>query len=324
MKGKRVVVTGGAGFIGSSIAEALYKDNQLIIIDDLSSGKVENIADFKNCSHVTFFQGSILDRELLERTFRGVDIVFHEAAIASVARSMDDPISANEVNIQGTLDVLYAARNNNVKKVVFASSAAVYGDSPATPAKESMTPSVKSPYALTKLTGEYYCRLFDELYGLPTISLRYFNVYGPRQNPNSEYSAVVPSFILSALKKCPPVIYGDGSQTRDFVFIQDVVRANIIAAESKATGVFNIGGGSSTTVNVLAQEVIRILGSSLQPVHKEPRGGEVKNSLADITLANSIGYNPRYTLEAGLRETIKSFRISNWSKRQGLTLNGDL
>lgn len=311
MKQKRVVVTGGAGFIGSSIVEALYKDNEIIIIDDLSSGRIENISNFNNCSNIKFFQGSILDQELLERTFRGVDIVFHEAAISSVTRSIDDPISANEVNIKGTLNVLYASRNNKTKKVVFASSAAVYGDSSVTPVKENMIPDLKSPYALTKLTGEYYCRLFNELYGLPTISLRYFNVYGPKQNPESEYSAVIPSFIFNVLKDYPPTIYGDGSQTRDFVFIQDVIQANIIAAESKATGVFNIGGGSSTTVNALAQKIIRIVGRNLQPIYKEPRGGEVRDSLADITLANSIGYNPKYTLEAGLRETIKSFRISN-------------
>ena len=323
MKQKRVVVTGGAGFIGSNIVGALFKNNDIIIIDDLSSGRIENIANFDNCSNVTFFQGSILDQELLERTFRGVDIVFHEAAISSVTRSIDDPISANEVNIKGTLNVLKAARNNKVKKVVFASSAAVYGDAPVLPVKEDMIPDLQSPYALTKLTGEYYCRLFHELYGLPTISLRYFNVYGPRQNPDSEYSAVIPSFIFNVLKSFPPTIYGDGNQTRDFVFIQDVVQANIIAAESKATGVFNIGGGCSTSINELAQDIMGILGKNLQPVYKEPRVGEIRNSLADLTLANSIGYNPKYTLEKGLRETIKSFRIGVEWQMKGLIVNCD-
>ena len=304
MNQKRVVVTGGAGFIGSSIVEELYKDNEIVIIDDLSSGRIENIADFENHSNVTFFQGSILDQELLQRAFRGADIVFHEAAISSVARSIADPISANEVNINGTLNVLIAAKNHKVNKVVFASSAAVYGDASALPLRENMIPNVRSPYALTKLTGEYYCRLFNELYGLPTISLRYFNVYGPRQNPDSEYSAVIPSFIFNVLKNHPPIVYGNGDQTRDFVYIKDVVQANIIAARSKATGVFNIGGGSSTSINELAQDVLRNLGKNMQPVHKEPREGEVRNSLADITLANSIGYDPKYALEKGLRETI--------------------
>lgn len=310
MKKKKVVVTGGAGFIGSNIVEQIFKDNEIIIIDDLSTGRIENIANVTNCSNVKFFQGSILDRELLDRTFRDIDIIFHEAAIPSVSRSINDPILANEVNIKGTLNVLITARNNKVKKVVFASSAAIYGDAAVLPVKETMIPNLQSPYALTKLAGEHYCQLFNELYGLPTICLRYFNVYGPRQNPDSEYSSVIPSFISNVLKNYPPTIYGDGNQTRDFVFIQDVVQANIIAAESEATGVFNIGSGCSTAINELAQDIIKILGRNLKPVYEEPRVGEVRNSLADLRLAISIGYNPQYTLENGLSETIKNIRFN--------------
>ena len=311
MKLKKIAITGGAGFIGSNLADELITDNQVTIIDDLSTGTLDNIANIITNKNVKFIRGSILNQELLDRIFRGIDIVFHLAAIPSVARSIDNPISTNEVNITGTLNVLIAARNNKVKKVVFASSSAVYGETTVLPQKESISPDFRSPYALTKLTGEYYCRLFNELYNLPTICLRYFNVYGPRQNPTSEYSAAIPSFIYNVLKNCPPTIYGDGNQTRDFVFIRDVVQANIIAAESETTGVFNISSGDSTTINNLVQNVIAILGSNLQPVYKEPRVGEITNSLADLTLAHSIGYNPKYSLEKGLRETIRSIQISN-------------
>lgn len=311
MKQKRIVVTGGAGFIGSNIVEKIFKDNEVIIIDDLSSGRLENLDHVINNSRVKFCQGSILDTELLGKTFEGVDIVFHEAAITSVAKSIDDPLTTNEVNIKGTLNVLIAARSNNVKKVVFASSAAVYGNAAVLPVKENMTPYLQSPYSLTKLTGEYYCQLFSELYGLPTICLRYFNVYGPRQNPDSEYSAVIPSFISNILKNNPPTIYGDGNQSRDFVYVQDVVLANIIAAESKATGVFNIGGGKSITINELAQKILEISGKNLQPEYQKPRIGEVRDSLADLTLANSLGYQPGYPLKNGLSETFVSIKNKN-------------
>ena len=307
---KKIVITGGAGFIGSNLADELVTDNQVTIIDDLSTGILDNIAKIITYKNVKFIQGSILDRELLLNIFKGVDIVFHLAAISSVARSINDPLFTNEVNISGTLNVLTAARGNRVKKVVFASSSAIYGDGLVLPVKENMIPNVQSPYALSKLTGEYYSRLFYELYSLPTICLRYFNVYGPRQNPNSEYSAVIPSFISSVLRNHSPIIYGDGNQTRDFVFIRDVVEANIVAAESEATGVFNIGSGCSTSINELAQHVITISGSKLQPVYKGPRVGEVRNSVADLTMANGIGYKPNYSLENGLRITISNFRLA--------------
>jgi UDP-glucose 4-epimerase len=256
---------------------------------------------------VTFIQGSILDLHLLEDVFKDVDFVFHEAAIPSVPRSIEDPLSTNEVNISGTLNVLIAARDNKVRKVVFASSSSVYGDTPSLPKKEDMTPNPQSPYALTKLVGEYYCHFFHQIYELPTMCLRYFNIYGPRQNPDSQYAAVIPRFITRCLQENPPIIYGDGNQTRDFTFIQDAIQANIIAAESNATGIFNIGTGSNTTINGLAEVIIRITGRDLQPIYQEPRVGDIRNSLADVSRARAIGYEPGYSLEDGLRETIGRF-----------------
>jgi len=311
VKLKKVVITGGAGFIGSHLADVLITDNQVTIIDDLSTGTLNNITDIITNKNIKFIRESVLNLELLESIFQDVDFVFHLAAIPSVVRSINDPIATNEVNITGTLNVLSAARKSKVKKVVFASSSAVYGEASELPTKEDTPLNFQSPYALTKLTGEYYCRLFKELYRQPTICLRYFNVYGPRQSSASEYSAVIPLFLHNVLKKRSPVIYGDGNQTRDFVFVEDVVQANIIAAESEATGVFNIGSGESITINNLAQKIIAITGNNLQPTHKKVRIGEIRDSLADITLALKLGYIPKHSLDSGLRETKKSIRIRN-------------
>lgn len=309
---KKAVVTGGAGFIGSHIVRELIRRRFLVVIlDNLSLSNRENIKNMTDLKGLNIIKGDILDLDLLEKILQNVDIVFHEAAISGVARSIDNPILVNDVNIKGTLNVLIAARDNKVKRFVFASSAAVYGDNPLLPVQENFLGNPQSPYALTKLTGEYYCRLFHQLYHLSTICLRYFNVYGPQQDPNSEYSAVIPIFIHSVLKNCPPIIYGDGNQTRDFVFIKDVVQANIVAANSKATGEFNVGSGYGTSINELAQLIINISGSKLKPIYKKSRIGEIKNSVADLTLANRIGYTPNYTLENGLLETLRSTRISN-------------
>jgi UDP-glucose 4-epimerase len=307
MKNKRVAITGGAGFIGSNLAYELATDNTIIIIDDLSTGMAENVAGFTGKENVTFTQGSILDLPLLEDAFKGIDLVFHEAAIPSVPRSIEDPLSTNEVNITGTLNVLIAARNNKVKKVVFGSSSSVYGDTPTLPKKEDMTPNPQSPYALTKLVGEYYCRLFHEIYHLPTICLRYFNVYGPRQDPSSQYAAVIPRFIARVRQDKSPIIYGNGNQTRDFTFVKDAIQANIVAAESDATGIFNVGTGGNTTINRLAEAIIKIMGRDLKPVYQEPRAGDIRNSLADVSRARAIGYKPKYSLEEGLQETIRRF-----------------
>ena len=307
MKNKRVAITGGAGFIGSNLAHELATDNTVIIIDDLSTGRIENIAGLTDKENVTFIQASILDLHLLVGVFNGVDFVFHQAAIPSVPRSIEEPLSTNEVNITGTLNVLIAARDNNIKKVIFASSSSVYGNTPTLPKIEDMTPNPQSPYALTKLVGEYYCHIFHEIYHLPTICLRYFNIYGPRQNPNSQYAAVIPRFISMVSQGKSPTIYGDGDQTRDFTFIRDAIRANIIAAESNATGIFNVGTGGNTTINGLAEAIIKSMSKNLQPIYQEPRAGDIRDSLADISKARAIGYEPQYSLEDGLRESIRGF-----------------
>lgn len=308
MKGKRVAITGGAGFIGSNLAEELAAANSVIIIDDLSTGKKENIASLLQKDSVEFVRGSILDLELLQKSFRGIDFVFHQAALPSVPRSVEDPRASNDVNITGTLNVLLAARDNQVRKVVYASSSSVYGDTPTLPKREDMTTNPRSPYALTKLVGEYYCRIFDQIYRLPTICLRYFNVYGPRQDPDSQYAAVIPRFIARVFRDNPPVIYGDGEQTRDFTFVRDVVRANLLAAEGDATGIFNIGRGKRNSINRLAETILDIMGKDLPPVYEPPLPGDIEHSLADISRAGKIGYKPEYDLEAGLKQTIASVK----------------
>jgi len=307
MNNKRVAITGGAGFIGSNLACELATDNTVIIVDDLSTGRIENIAGLIAKENVTLMQGSILDLHLLTEVFNGIDFVFHQAAIPSVPRSIEDPLSANEVNITGTLNVLIAAKDNNVKKVIFASSSSVYGNTSTLPKVEDMTPNPQSPYALTKLVGEYYCQIFHEIYHLPTICLRYFNIYGPRQDPNSQYAAVIPRFIFMASQSKSPTIYGDGRQTRDFTFIRDAIQANIVAAKSNATGIFNVGTGSNTCINRLAEAIITIMGKDLRPIYQNARAGDIRNSLADISRAKAIGYEPRHSLEDGLGETIRRF-----------------
>ncbi len=307
MKNKKVVITGGAGFIGSSLACALAVDNRVTIIDDLSTGNAKNMAEIIDKENVTFIEASIVDLHLLIDVFRGIDFVFHQAALSSVPRSIEDPLLTNEVNITGTLNVLIAARNNNIKKVIFASSFSVYGDTPTLPKVETMIPNPQSPYAVTKLVGEYYSHIFHKIYEVPTICLRYSNVYGPRQNPNSEYAAVIPRFISTMLHNKPPIIYGDGNQTRDFTFVQDVIQANIIAAESDATSAVNIGTGCKTSINGLAEAIASIMGRDLQPIHREPRVGDIRDSQADISRARVIGYEPRYNLKDGLRETVRRF-----------------
>jgi len=306
---KKLVVTGGAGFIGSHLAEELARRGYyVVILDDLSTGRIENIELLLKKKDVEFIEGSITDLPLLRRLCQDADYMFHQAAIPSVVRSMENPQLTHEVNVTGTLNVLLAARDNGVKKVVYASSSSVYGDTPVLPKSEDMAPNPRSPYAVTKLAGEYYCRVFQEAYGLSTVCLRYFNIYGPRQDPNSQYAAVIPSFIKKASGKSPPVIFGDGEQTRDFTFVKDAVEANILAAESNATDMFNVGRSESTTINQLAQLIIKLTGNNVEPIHVKPRPGDVRHSLADISKAKTLGYNPKYSLEEGLRETIRGFQ----------------
>jgi UDP-glucose 4-epimerase len=240
--------------------------------------------------------------------FINANYVFHQAAIPSVPRSINDPKASHEVNVTGTLNVLLAARDNSIKKVIYASSSSVYGDTPTLPKVEDMIPNPQSPYAVTKLTGEYYCQIFRQVYNIPTVCLRYFNVYGPKQDPESQYAAVVPKFITSVINGQSPIIFGDGEQSRDFTYIKDVTEANILAAESDAIGIFNIGNGKSITINQLAELTINLLSNyGINPIHEEPRPGDIKDSLADITRAKTFGYSPKYDLGKGLYETIRSF-----------------
>ncbi len=303
----KILVTGGAGFIGSHLAEELANHNEVTIIDDLSTGKIETIKELVKRKNVKFIKGSITDFNLLQNGMKDIDYVFHQAALPSVPRSIKDPISSNEVNVTGTLNVLTAAKDSGIKKVICASSSSVYGDTPTLPKSENMPVNPLSPYAVTKATGEFYCKVFQDIYGLKTASLRYFNVFGPRQDPNSQYAAVIPKFINAIMNNEPPVIFGDGEQSRDFSYIKHVVDANILACGSDKTGIFNIACGRRITINQLVDMINEILGKDIEPVYKEPRSGDIKYSLADISRARTFGYEPESDFKEELRETIRWF-----------------
>ncbi len=305
----KYVVTGGAGFIGSHLVDFLSRDNDVIILDNLFSGKMENIAHHTGNERVRFINGSVTDIDLLYQIFKGVDGVFHEGAIASVPRSVKNPIATNEANVNGTLNVLVAAKESGVRKIVFASSSSVYGDTPVLPKREDMEPHPLSPYAVSKLTGEHYLRVFSDLYGIETVALRYFNVFGPRQDPNSEYAAVIPKFITKILSDQSPVIFGDGGQTRDFSYVKDVVQANVRAMESNAQGVFNVAYCQRIDLNELARAIMEITGITVPILYESPRMGDIRDSLADITRAKAeFNYDPVYTVKTGLMETIEWYR----------------
>jgi UDP-glucose 4-epimerase len=306
----RFVVTGGAGFIGSHIVEKLAnRGDEVVIVDNLFSGRLENLRHLVDTPTVTFVNGSVTDLALLQKACKDADGIFHQAAITSVPRSVKDPLASNEANVTGTLNVLVAAQKCGIQKIVYASSSSVYGDTPTLPKREDMVPNPKSPYAITKMTGEYYLNVFHELYGMDTVSLRYFNVFGPRQDPNSEYSAVIPKFITKILHHESPVIYGNGSQTRDFTYVKDVVQANIRAMESSAQGVFNIAYGNRISLIKLARTIMDALGEDLPLKYESGRSGDIHDSLADISAAQkAFGYAPEYTVITGLKETIAWYR----------------
>ncbi|HII84320.1 MAG TPA: SDR family oxidoreductase [Methanobacterium subterraneum] len=288
IKNKKIVVTGGLGFIGSHIVEELYPDNEVYIVDNEVTGKHENIQDF-DLDQISVIMGDITSMDLHE-IFEGADYVLHQAALPSVPRSVRDPLRSNEANITGTLRVLIAARDSNVKKVVCASSSSVYGDTPVLPKVETMPLNPKSPYATTKATGELYCQNFTDIYGLPTVSLRYFNVFGPRQDPESQYAAVIPKFITAIMNGESPIIFGDGEQSRDFTFVKNVVQANILACESQMQGVYNVACGRRTTLNELIDMMGELLDVDVNPEYTDPRAGDVKHSLADVDKIKEHGY----------------------------------
>jgi len=305
VKGQRVIVTGGLGFIGSHLAERLLEDNEVAIVDNQSTGTLENV------SHMTSDKLTVIEGDLrtldLAKSFEDYDYVFHQAALPSVPRSVKDPLASHESNITGTLRVLIAAAHTGIKKVVYASSSSVYGDAPELPKREDMPLDPLSPYAVTKMAGEFYCKVFHEIYGLPTIALRYFNVFGPRQDPHSQYAAVIPRFITAVLNDSSPVIYGDGEQSRDFTFVKHVVDANVLASESEKTGTFNIACGRRISINQLLALISELTGKTIHAKHAAPRSGDVKHSLADISKAGSFGYAPTGSFKDELNETIRWF-----------------
>src|SRR5712671_1343024 len=304
------VVTGGAGFIGSHIAEALLCQDQTVrIVDDFSTGKEVNIAPFR-CD-VEVFKLDIANGDGLADAFRGADFVIHEAAIPSVPKSMLDPVTSNHANVDGTLNVLVAARDAGVKRLVYASSSSLYGDSPTLPKHEEMPPNPLSPYGAQKLFAETYCRVFYKAYRLETVALRYFNVFGPRQDAASQYSGVLAKFIPAVLKDCPPTVYGDGLQSRDFTFVANVVEANLLActAPGIAGEAFNIACGDRITVNSMLEQVNQLTGKNVAPIYAPARGGDILHSQADVSKARSMmGYKARTSFQEGLRRTVEWYR----------------
>jgi UDP-N-acetylglucosamine/UDP-N-acetylgalactosamine 4-epimerase len=316
------LITGGAGFIGSSIARVLLKLGAHVrILDNFSSGKRENLAHEDQESQ-EIIEGDIRDLETCRRAAQGVDYILHHAALASVPLSIQDPQLANDNNITGTLNMLVAARDAGVKRFVFASSTAVYGDArfnaassdpeDVSPVTEAIKPAPLSPYAVSKLAGEEYCRIFSELYGLETVIFRYFNIFGPRQDPASEYAAVIPRFIDALLSGRAPIIYGDGSQSRDFIYIDDIIRVNLLACTAPLSAVgrtFNIASGKRTTISTLLHELQGILDSHAAPIHQEARPGDIRHSWADISLARELlGFEPACTFHDSLAQTAAWFK----------------
>jgi UDP-N-acetylglucosamine/UDP-N-acetyl-alpha-D-glucosaminouronate 4-epimerase len=312
------LVTGGAGFIGSHIAEALLASGARVrVLDDLSTGHRENIEEIGG--DLEFVEGSVADEKLLAKALNGVEVVFHEAAIPSVPRSVESPRQTHIASVDGTFSLLLAARDNKVRRVVYAASSSAYGDQPALPKVETMQPDPLSPYAVAKLVGEYYCQVFTRVYGLETVSLRYFNVFGPRQDPGSQYSGVVSRFISSLCSNERPVIYGDGEQSRDFTYIDNVVAANLSAASAKdaAGKVMNVANGQRITLNQLLAELQELTGTrDVTAEYREPRVGDVRHSLADNTLAQKfLGYEEKVGLREGLQRTIDWWKSSRFSHR---------
>lgn len=300
-----MLVTGGAGFIGSHLVDALVAEGHDVrVLDNLATGSADNL---RYSPKIELIRGDIRDLNSVERAARGVSVIFHQAALPSVPRSIADPLSCHEVNATGTFNVLLAARDAGVRRVVFASSSSVYGNTPELPKRESMPAKPLSPYAAAKLLGEHYARLFHQLYGLETVGLRYFNVFGPRQNPNSEYAAAIPKFIRLILEGGQPTVYGDGEQTRDFTPVQNVVDANLGAAFSPlAPGkVYNVGCGSRISLNRLLALIGEITGREVRPEYLPAKAGDVRDSLADIEAARrELNYEPRMRIEAALEALV--------------------
>jgi nucleoside-diphosphate-sugar epimerase len=306
-----ILVTGGAGFIGSSLTEAFLKQSHSVrVLDNFSTGREENLAFDKSYPALEIIRGDVANLQVCHEAVKGVEFVFHLAALPSVQQSVEDPVASNRINVEGTLHILLAARDARVKRVIYASSCAIYGDDPALPKKEGMAPHPLSPYALQKHIGEQYCRLFSQLFRLETVSLRYFNVFGPKQDPASLYSAVIPKFIDALVKGDSPIVFGDGEQSRDFIFVEDILQANLLAmSKDHLYGeVVNIGSGNGLSLNRLLTLLCEILGTEIKALYQEPRPGDVRHSLGDIGKANQLlGYTPKVEIRAGLEKTIAYF-----------------
>lgn len=316
----RYLITGGAGFIGSHLVAALLQQEHVVVVlDNLSTGNEHHIKPFMGNKNFTFIKGDILDEKILKKAMQHIDFVLHHAAIASVQESIANPERCSEVNIQGTLKVLLAAKEAEVKKVIYASSAAVYGDDNNNPThnhvtnniekekKETQHPNPLSPYAVTKLAGEYYCKIFSEVYGLPTIVLRYFNVFGEGQNPESEYAAVIPKFIKAVLHGKQPTIYGEGTQTRDFIYVENVVKANIMACKAAEIkfGIYNIASGTAISILALISEINELTGKTSKPAFAEQKEGDIEHSCASISHARKdLHYHVEVSFSEGLKRTI--------------------
>jgi len=306
---RKVLVTGGAGFIGSHLTETLVRQgDHVTVVDNLSTGRSENLTQIRD--RIRFIEGDLANPRIATESVQGCEIVFHLAAIPSVLRSLDDPLACHASGTTATLNVLWAASNASVRRVIFAGSAAAYGLQSTLPHTETMLPDALSPYAATKVAGEYYLKAFSAGKGLDTVTLRYFNVFGPRQDPDSPYSGVIAIFVQRMTSGEPPILFGDGEQIRDFVYVDDAVQANLLAADSPSRlngTVLNVGTGSGTSVNKLVVEVNRILGTNLEPVHQNARSGEVRDSVADISRIREIlGYEPLVSLQEGLARLIDS------------------
>ncbi len=306
------LVTGGAGFIGSHVVRGLLATGWKVrVLDNLSTGHRHNLDEV--AGQIEFIEGTICDSATVARCVEGVDTVFHIAAIASVPRSVARPVPANEANVTGTLNVLLAARDAGVRRVVYSASSSAYGDTPTLPKLESMTPQPLSPYAVSKLAAEHYCSVFSHVYGLSTVSLRYFNVFGPRQDPKSDYAAVIPAFVTRMVNGQRPIIFGDGEQSRDFCFIDNVVQANLLGAEARELKgeVVNIACGERVTLNDIVRRINQHLGTRLEPIYDPPRPGDVRHSLASLDAARRvIGYEPKVFFAEGLARSIDWYRAN--------------
>ncbi len=316
----KVLVTGGAGFIGSNLTEALLKKGCVVrVLDNFSTGRRENLAFDKEYPSLEVVEGDICNLNTCRKVMREVEYVFHQAALPSVQRSVEDPEGSNAINVGGTLNILLAAREEKAKRVIYAASSSVYGDTPTLPKHEEMSPNPLSPYALQKYVGEQYCRLFYQLYGLDTVSLRYFNIFGPKQDPNSLYSAVIPKFIDALLLNHRPIIFGDGEQSRDFTYIENVVQANLLAmsAAHLRGEAINIACGKRVSLNQLLSILKDTLGSAQSAIYEDPRIGDVKHSLADIQKGKEmINYAPIVDIETGLKKTVEFFKSQRFKEKK--------